>query len=91
MISRHTYASSRSIGKQEIWAEAPVDKNADKKFKHSNRGNKHGRKIYVQTIQDANGFIVKTIAHLTAHDVFALKRRKAKKQGYLKNTKNRHK
>ena len=88
------YASKRSIGKQELWANAPVDKNADKKLKNvSNRGNKRGNKFYTQTItkkgaaSDANETLTKTIVHYTGHDMFNISRPRKQKPGYLKNSK----
>ena len=84
-MARYTYASKRSIGKQEIWTKAPVDKYADKKIKHSNKGNKRGRKFYCQVVKDENGYPVRTIWHFTSGDTFRLKRKKSRLRKSLAN------
>ena len=74
------YASKKTIGKQEIWTNAPADKYADKRIEHSNRPNKRGNKFYVQIItkegaaKDANDTMTRTIVHLASGDTFRIKR-----------------
>lgn len=58
------YASKRTIGKQELWAEAPKDKNAEHKIKHNNKGNRPGGKYRVQTIFGEDGFPKGEIVHI---------------------------
>ena len=79
------YASKRTIGKQSLWAGAPIGKNAGKQIKHGNNSNTRGKQYYCQIIKDKHGFVVKTIWHITHVDqvhpemnAFALKRKKAR-------------
>lgn len=72
------YASKRTIGKQGVWGAAPADKNASHKFKHGNRANSRGRKVYAQLVVDKDGKYVRTVYHLTGMDIFNIKRKKSR-------------
>jgi hypothetical protein len=86
------YASKRTIGRQGLWAGAPIDKNADKKIKHANNANGRGKQYYCQVVRNEKGFVVKTIWHITntnptdhALDVFNLKRKKKRLRKSMAN------
>jgi hypothetical protein len=71
------YASKRTIGKQGVWGAAPVN-TKKRTFKHGNRANSRGRKVYAQLVVDKDGKTVRTVYHYTGMDIFNIKRKKSR-------------
>lgn len=77
------YASKRTIGRLGLYTKAVIK--ASNQPKHDNRPNGNGRKTYVQSIKDENGFVKKTLVHLTGYDIFRLKRHKRRLRKSMAN------